>query len=1145
MIDISIACINANGLSDKAVDDILFYCTNIDLLFITETWLLPNTSLPTTWKQYHVYGEQVQNSFRGQMGTSLLVNPNFAHKNNIYVNTNTSKYLITCKIFSTTIHCIYLPPTPSLTDVEAYSLLQAIPLLQQPNTIICGDFNARLGPHIMGDSRWNSRGSKLMKWVNDHGLLNLNRTLGQKGVPTYMRFQNNQTQTSIIDYFFSTSELLEATLQIRVDLGFSDHKMLHLTFKLEEPTENLQDTVFQRQQWQIHKLQDPAIVKLYNKTVQQSIYGTKILAHLHPLLSHVKSVPLNEMITEEIQESIEYYADIIYDKILYSSLDTVLGKKEFKQKHWKWFWNKDLQRIANTRQQYYSRWRKTFGLDKIKWWTLYIKEQHHLKCAVKQARNRAYHNFCDTLDQDLNYQPTVKRILKAKQSDVNGKYFQSPQGPQHATNQMAEFLKEIYSGKNLVHPDTNTNPDQNAIITNSNTSSTNTTSPTPTTSYDESDALDTSCPFTFTSTRQGIKRLPNNKSPGSDHIIAEHLHPINITISPLLTIFFQICYFTAYTPAKWRIAQTIPIYKKGEKQDPANYRPISLTSTFRKLMEYGLKDTLYDHTTIDTAQGGFKPQLCAVDQALCLDTLIQQYKQQHAQSCPTILLMDICKAYDVADRRIIWKELYDQQVPPRLIMLLQNMFDKVHLQIINNNHQSHSFSIYTGLLQGSVLSPHLYSIFINSLTTAIRSNILNTNNPNTNQSFSYPHINTLLFADDVACLGTETEIHQILSTMETHSMQLGYRWSPPKCQVIKSPTPTVFRMYGEIIQEYTSVTYLGLPFNKDGLDAQQFLEKTHKSIINKMHTLSRIGARPNAFTIPLSVKLYKTFIRPKIEYGLAILNFNKKQITRLERIQDDCLRMIVGGKSTSSMKAFRVMINIPSMETRWYTLNTKYLIRLQTQPQDSLVYNLHQQLGRYHRLTLLQNKNTIYRAYQQEINTTTSITILNPKILKNIISTYQTQLITTSSEVMVKACSSSLSLDPILTLPMTRKERRRVLRWRMNWLPGRKQSCRCGGETSRNHILQCRAIPPSLWNHISPDYNENQIHPIDRLLKQLPTKHPTTLEEKKQLLLKWNPIWTDLLTILLYIDEICYQPQQIFDEEIDIGELLYEWIEHS
>ncbi|KAI9468867.1 MAG: hypothetical protein EXX96DRAFT_589274 [Benjaminiella poitrasii] len=144
---------------------------------------------------------------------------------------------------------------------------------------------------------------------------------------------------------------------------------------------------------------------------------------------------------------------------------------------------------------------------------------------------------------------------------------------------------------------------------------------------------------------------------------------------------------------------------------------------------------------------------------------------------------------------------------------------------------------------------------------------------------------------------------------------------------------------------------------------------------------------------------------------------------------------------------------------------------------------------------------------------------------------------------MIQACSSTLTLDPIFIIPMTRKERRRVLRWRLNWLPGRKQQCHCGGETSRYHLLTCPAIPPSLWQHIPIHQAPHQIHPIDRIIQQLPLKKPITAEDKLLLMQKWNPIWTDLLTILFHLDEICIQTQQRFEPETDIGELLYNWIQ--
>ncbi|KAF1800728.1 hypothetical protein FB192DRAFT_1283432, partial [Mucor lusitanicus] len=112
----------------------------------------------------------------------------------------------------------------------------------------------------------------------------------------------------------------------------------------------------------------------------------------------------------------------------------------------------------------------------------------------------------------------------------------------------------------------------------------------------------------------------------------------------------------------------------------------------------------------------------------------------------------------------------------------------------------------------------------------------------------------LLFADDVATLGSEEEIHTMLTTMEPHSLQLGYRWSPTKCRVIKAPTPTVFKIYNQIIPEAQSFPYLGVSFNNQGIDTQQFLEAHHQKDLTSMQSLHHIGAQHNAFSLPTTAK---------------------------------------------------------------------------------------------------------------------------------------------------------------------------------------------------------------------------------------------------------------------------------------------------
>jgi hypothetical protein len=247
--------------------------------------------------------------------------------------------------------------------------------------------------------------------------------------------------------------------------------------------------------------------------------------------------------------------------------------------------------------------------------------------------------------------------------------------------------------------------------------------------------------------------------------------------------------------------------------------------------------------------------------------------------------------------------------------------------------------------------------------------------------------------------------------------------------------------------------------------------------------------------------------------------------------------MIAGGYSNSSVKSLRIMVNLPSMVERWYTLNAKYNIRSTTLPAGSLIYQIIQSNKRYSKLKLIEKKNHIYQKFiknhTQNISAKTTLT--------KTISSYRSKAIINSSEKMIQACRSTLILDSILTLPMTRKERRRLLRWRMNWFPGTKSQCYCGGLMSRNHLFECPAIPEPYWEHIQRGSPSN-INPVDLVIKRLPTKKPKSAGEKQQMLQQWQPLFTDLLNILFLVDQICHSTQESFADEPDSGDLFYKWI---
>ena len=83
-----------------------------------------------------------------------------------------------------------------------------------------------------------------------------------------------------------------------------------------------------------------------------------------------------------------------------------------------------------------------------------------------------------------------------------------------------------------------------------------------------------------------LKNLKQHKATGPDGISAKVLKETADQISPAVTLLFQASLHQGCIPYTWTKALVVPIYKKGCKSSPANYRPITLTAILCKLCEH-------------------------------------------------------------------------------------------------------------------------------------------------------------------------------------------------------------------------------------------------------------------------------------------------------------------------------------------------------------------------------------------------------------------------------------------------------------------------------------------------------------------------------------------------------------------------------
>ena len=146
--------------------------------------------------------------------------------------------------------------------------------------------------------------------------------------------------------------------------------------------------------------------------------------------------------------------------------------------------------------------------------------------------------------------------------------------------------------------------------------------------------------------RKMLEQLKIHKAAGPDAISPRVLKELAPQIAPILTIIFRKSYETGILPKDWREAPVAPVYKKGKKCDPANYRPISLTCISCNILEHIITSNIMKHAATNNIfyqlQHGFREKLSCETQLLEFITDITNRTHQGKQT--DVLIMDFSKA---------------------------------------------------------------------------------------------------------------------------------------------------------------------------------------------------------------------------------------------------------------------------------------------------------------------------------------------------------------------------------------------------------------------------------------------------------------------------------------------------------------------
>ena len=364
-----------------------------------------------------------------------------------------------------------------------------------------------------------------------------------------------------------------------------------------------------------------------------------------------------------------------------------------------------------------------------------------------------------------------------------------------------------------------------------------------------------------------------------------------------------------YLPPVWLQAFVAPIFKKGDKTDPTNYRPVALTCTMCKIMETVIKDQILDfllhNKLISKHQHGFMRQHSTATNLLeCAHEWIVGLSNSNNID---VVYVDFSKAFDsIVFSKLLFK-LEQYGITGTLLKWLSSFINGRTQRVVIENCFSSFTDVVSGVPQGSVLGPILFLIFINDIVSSCCGNT-----------------KVKLFADDVKlysiynCEDGMLNLQQSVDKLVYWSSIWQLKVNVDKCHVLSirnrnkskdsRPNQCLYLLDGVPLSNVSFISDLGVTFNSN------LSFKLHIStIITK--ALQRVGVFFRGFNsrrLDFVRKTFVTYIRPLLKYNSIVWNpAHKYLIDKIESVQRQFTKRIVSISNLSYLERLQILGLVP------------------------------------------------------------------------------------------------------------------------------------------------------------------------------------------------------------------------------------------